>query len=140
MKSIVRWAIGNSPAMNTLMISILAVGLVAGITLRREEFPRFELEVILITVPYPGASPDEVESGVCQKIEEAVRAIDGVKKASIKVGGKGDLKLKLQTVKMDLSNADQNDHDVTLRVSIGSYSDRHTRRWTVKGTKLLRTK
>lgn len=82
MRSIVRWAIHNTPAMNTLMVCILSIGLVAGFLLRREEFPRFELEIILVTMPYPGASPDEVENGVCQKIEEAVRSIDGIKKVT----------------------------------------------------------
>jgi HAE1 family hydrophobic/amphiphilic exporter-1 len=82
MRSIVRWAIDNTPAMNTLMVSILSIGLIAGFLLRREEFPRFELEIVLVTMPYPGASPDEVENGVCQKIEEAVRSIDGIKKVT----------------------------------------------------------
>lgn len=82
MKSVVAWAIRQTPAMNTVMVCILLVGVFAGFMLRREEFPRFELEIILVTVPYPGASPEEVEQGICQKIEEAVRSIDGVKKVT----------------------------------------------------------
>ena len=77
MKALVRWAIERSPAMNVLMVCILAVGFAAGVFLRREEFPRFDLEIILVTVPYPGATPDEVESGICQKIEESIRSIEG---------------------------------------------------------------
>ena len=42
-------------------------------SMRRESFPEFELDRILITVPYPGAAPQEVEEGIGQKIEEAVR-------------------------------------------------------------------
>ena len=48
--------------------------------MRREVFPEFELEVLLVTVPYPGASPSEVEEGICQKMEEAVRSIAGIDK------------------------------------------------------------
>ncbi len=80
MTSVVRWAIQHKAAMNTIMVGILVIGFFSGMYLRREEFPRFELEIILVTVPYPGASPDEVESGVCQKIEEGIRAIEGIKK------------------------------------------------------------
>jgi len=80
MKSLLRWAIRNTPAMNTLMVSIMVVGAVGLILMRREVFPEFDLEIILVSVPYPGASPEEVEEGICQKIEEAVRSIDGVKK------------------------------------------------------------
>ncbi len=31
--------------------------------------------MILVSVPYPGATPDEVESGICQKVEESINAI-----------------------------------------------------------------
>ena len=80
MKGLIRWAVQNSPAMNTLLVAGLIMGALSALTLRREEFPEFELEIILISVPYPGASPDEVEQGIGQKIEEAVRSIDGIKK------------------------------------------------------------
>ena len=79
MKSVLRWAIKNTPALNTLMISVLVVGAISMFTLRREMFPEFALDYIFVTVPYPGATPEEVEEGICQKIEEAVRSIDGIK-------------------------------------------------------------
>ena len=80
MKAAIRWAIQNSPAMNTLMIALLAVGAASLFLMRREVFPEFDLEIVLISVPYPGASPSEVEEGICQKLEEAVRSINGIKK------------------------------------------------------------
>ncbi|MGV2338029.1 MAG UNVERIFIED_CONTAM: efflux RND transporter permease subunit [Planctomycetaceae bacterium] len=80
--SAVRWAIRNTPAVNTLVLAVLVVGLLSAFMLRREVFPQFELEIVLVQVPYPGASPDEVESGICQKIEEAVRSVDGISKVT----------------------------------------------------------
>ncbi len=98
MKSIVRWAVSNSPAMNTLMVAVLVVGAVSFLSLRREIFPQFELEIILVTVPYPGASPEEVEEGICLKVEEAVRSIDGIKRlSSIAQEGAGFVILELET-------------------------------------------
>ncbi len=98
MKSIVRWAIDNTPAMNTLLVAGLLVGLFSLLNLRREVFPEFDLEIILVTVPYPGASPEEVEDGICQKIEEAVRALDGIKKqTAVAKEGAGSLVLELKT-------------------------------------------
>ncbi len=98
MKAIVQWAIRNSPAMNTLMISVLAVGILSMTMLRREVFPEFQLERILVTVPYPGASPSEVEEGICLKIEEAVRSISGIKKqTSVAAEGSGTVVLELET-------------------------------------------
>ncbi len=96
MKSVIRWAIHNAPSMNTLMVAVLVVG-VAGLSkMRSEVFPEFDLEVILISVPYPGASPSEIEEGICQKLEEAVRAVDSIKKqTAVAQEGAGHLVLEL---------------------------------------------
>ena len=56
-KRIVAWAIDRSAAMNTLMIAIILAGIFSFGVMRRESFPEFELEIILVTVPYPGAAP-----------------------------------------------------------------------------------
>ena len=80
MKELIRASIRNSPAMNTLMVGILALGTICFAMMRREVFPEFQLEIVLVSVPYPGASPEEIERGICQKIEEAVQTIDGIKK------------------------------------------------------------
>ena len=98
MKTIVRWAITNSPAMNTMVAAVLVVGALCMFMMRREVFPEFELEIILVSVTYPGATPDEVEEGICQKLEEAVRAINGVKKqTAVAQEGAGFLVVELNT-------------------------------------------
>ena len=79
MRSVIRWAIRNSPAMNTFLIATLILGALSFIVMRREVFPNFALEIVLISVPYPGATPDEVEEAICQKLEAAVYNLDGVK-------------------------------------------------------------
>jgi multidrug efflux pump subunit AcrB len=96
--SAVRWAIRNTPAVNTLVLAVLVVGLLSAFMLRREVFPQFELEIVLVQVPYPGASPDEVESGICQKIEEAVRSVDGISKVtSIASEGSGSIVIEVRS-------------------------------------------
>lgn len=80
MKSVVSWAIKNSPAMNTILIASLIIGAISMVAMRREVFPNFELEILLVTVPFPGATPEEVEEGICQKIESVVSNVDGVRK------------------------------------------------------------
>ena len=96
MRSIVKWAIKNSPAMNTLLIASLIVGSISMIIMRREVFPAFALEVVLVTVPFPGSTPEEVEEGICQKIESAVSGVEGVKKmTSVASEGNGFVVLEL---------------------------------------------
>ena len=96
MRSLIRWAVRNTPAMNTIMVAVLLIGAASFGIMRREVFPEFELEILLVTVPYPGASPSEVEEGICQKMEEAVRATAGIDKImSIAREGTGFLILEL---------------------------------------------
>ena len=98
MKSLIEWAIRNTPAMNTLMVGVLVVGSVSLFFLHREVFPEFELEIVQVSVPYPGASPEEVEEGICQKIEEGVQAIDGINKIhSVSREGAGFVILELES-------------------------------------------
>ena len=63
---------------NLLMIAFLAVGAVAAPTLQRETFPRVEPNKLEIMVLFPGAAPEDVEDGICQRIEDAVDSVDGV--------------------------------------------------------------
>ena len=80
MRSIIRWAIKNSRAMNTFLIAAMIVGTVSMVVMRREVFPNFALEIVLVQIPFPGATPEETEEGICQKIESALANIDDVKK------------------------------------------------------------
>ena len=96
MKNIIHQAIKNSPAMNTIMVGILLFGVISFFMMRREVFPEFQLEIVLVSVPYPGAAPEEVERGICQKIEEAVQSVDGIKKmTSVAAEGAGSVVLEL---------------------------------------------
>ncbi len=97
MHRIIRWSVANAPTMNVAMISILVLGMFALLSLRREVFPNFALEIVTVTVDYPGASPREVEDGICLKIEEAIYAIDGIKKLrAIAKEGTGSVTAELQ--------------------------------------------
>ncbi|MCY2975286.1 MAG: efflux RND transporter permease subunit [Planctomycetota bacterium] len=82
MRSVITWAVRNMAGMNVLVVLLLVGGFLSFFGMRRETFPEFQLDVILVTVSYPGATPDEVESGICQKIEESIQAISGIKKLS----------------------------------------------------------
>ncbi len=82
MKRLITAAIGNAPGMNVLMLALVLIGGVSLWQMRRETFPAFELEIVMISVPYPGATPQDTEEAICQKIEEAIRSIDGIKKVT----------------------------------------------------------
>ncbi|HJL19670.1 MAG TPA: efflux RND transporter permease subunit [Sandaracinaceae bacterium LLY-WYZ-13_1] len=78
-KGALAWMAQNSVASNVLMLILIAGGLLMIPQIKQEVFPEFDLDMVLINVPYPGASPEEVEQGVILPIEEAVRGVDGIK-------------------------------------------------------------
>lgn len=103
MRSIVKWAIENTPGINVMVAGTLIAGLLCFMGMRREVFPEFELEVVLVSVPYPGASPGDTEKGVCQPVEEAVRALDGIKRlVSIAREGGGYVLVELDSTVGDV--------------------------------------
>lgn len=77
-KGPVAWFARNRVASNVLMIVLILGGLAMLTRLKQEVFPEVSLERIVIQVPYPGASPEEVETGVTLALEEAVRGLEGV--------------------------------------------------------------
>ena len=80
MQRLIAWWVDNPVAANLLMLLFIAGGLISLSQLRKEEFPNLELDYIQITVPYLGAAPEEVEAGVCLRIEEAIEGTEGIRK------------------------------------------------------------
>ena len=73
---------GHSVTANLLMAVLLLGGLFWGTQIKQEVFPDFELDLVTITVPYPGASPQEVERGILLAVEEAVEGLEGIEKVT----------------------------------------------------------
>ena len=97
MRSVVAWAIRNTPSMNTLMAGVLAVGVASMLMLQRERFPDYRPDEVVVRVVYPGASPTQTEEGLCLKIEEAIRSIVGVRKlTSLATEGRGTVTAELE--------------------------------------------
>ena len=69
----------NSVAANLLMIILLGGGIWMMINVQKEVFPQYQLDMVEVSVVYPGAAPAEVEKGILMPVEEAVRGIQGIK-------------------------------------------------------------
>ena len=78
MKSIIAWFARNHVAANLLMGLIILAGLVSLPQMPMKAFPDIDIPIISISVPYLGAAPEEVEQGVCVRIEEELEGIEGV--------------------------------------------------------------
>ncbi|HPD29018.1 MAG TPA: efflux RND transporter permease subunit [Phycisphaerae bacterium] len=78
----IAWMTRHSVAPNLLMLFMLLGGLFMALRIKQEVFPEFDLDMVMVTVPYPGASPEEVEQGIILAIEEGIRGITGVKEVT----------------------------------------------------------
>jgi len=79
MKRVLAAFASNTVLANILLVLIFFAGGLATISMIKENFPEFSLDMITISVPYPGADPEEVEEGISRKIEEAVEDVEGIK-------------------------------------------------------------
>ena len=61
-----------------LILSLVTVGAFSFFSLGVDLFPKIDFPTITITVVNPGASPEEIETEVTEKIEEAVNTISGI--------------------------------------------------------------
>ena len=80
MNRLIAWFAQNSIAPNLMMVLILAGGLLTIPRLKQEVFPEFSSDVVVVTVEYRGAAPEEVEEGVCLRVEEAIYGLAGIKR------------------------------------------------------------
>ena len=62
------------------MLFILVAGTLTLPRLKMEVFPDIELDIVSISVVYPGASPGDVEEGICLRIEEKLQGLKGIKR------------------------------------------------------------
>ncbi len=91
------WFASNHVAANILMLLILVGGVMTMLNIRMEVFPEFESDYVQVQVPYLGASPEEVEEGVCRRVEEAVAGVDGVKEIrSTAAEGMGSISIEVE--------------------------------------------
>ncbi|MCA1898194.1 MULTISPECIES: efflux RND transporter permease subunit [Shewanella] len=96
-KGIIAWFARNSVAANLLMWALLIGGLFSTVLINKEVFPSFNLNLLSISVAYPGAAPQEIEEGINIKIEEAIQDINGIKKVtSVASEGVGSITIEVE--------------------------------------------
>ncbi len=71
-------AIKKPVATVTAMLALVIFGLFALGILKTDEFPDIQQPIVVVTVVYPGASPETVEREVIDPIEDALFSISGI--------------------------------------------------------------
>jgi hydrophobic/amphiphilic exporter-1 (mainly G- bacteria), HAE1 family len=79
MRWLARFSVNNPVVVNLLVFMVVASGIVFGLSLRREFFPEVRPNQVLVIAPYPGATPDQIESSLARKIEDALQDLNEIK-------------------------------------------------------------
>ena len=79
MPRIIAWFATNHIAANLLLILIVLAGLSAVLNMPQKSFPDIDVPIISVSISYLGAAPEEVEQGVCIRVEEELDGVEGVK-------------------------------------------------------------
>ena len=78
MNKLIEWWSRNTVAANLLMLGIFLAGALAFVQMEREIEPTVRFPGMSIIVPWPGASPEDVESQIIERIEESVSDLDNI--------------------------------------------------------------
>ena len=63
-----------------IIIVMFFLGLVSMMNMKQELLPNFDIPVVVASVTWNGASPEDVDSQITRQVEDAVLNVDGIKK------------------------------------------------------------
>lgn len=69
-------------AANLVMAIMILAGVVGLLRMNTQFFPNFNIDMVLTTVQWPGASAADVDANIIQPIDREVRFLDGVKRVT----------------------------------------------------------
>ena len=80
MKSFIRFFAERHLVANLITFMIILLGVFSLMRIKRDTYPMVDLDALMITTRYPGASPKDVELNVTNKIEDEIKGINGIEK------------------------------------------------------------
>jgi hydrophobic/amphiphilic exporter-1 (mainly G- bacteria), HAE1 family len=104
--SLPRFSVRNPVTTGMLVVTVIVMGLLAIDRISLDMFPSFERPVLQVQVPYPDASPTDVERRISRPLEEAlgtVRNLETIRSTSSQNQGRVELEFKPGT-NMDLAS------------------------------------
>ncbi len=101
-----RFSVRNPVPINLVMVAVLLFGTWSAITLRREFFPETQPDMASVSLPYPGASPEEVEDGLAIKVEDALaelKEVDEIRTNLMEGGGSITVTFREEVTDIDVA-------------------------------------
>ncbi|UTY60517.1 efflux RND transporter permease subunit [Massilia sp. erpn] len=89
------FSIKRPVAMIVLILAMMCMGLLALGKLRVNQNPDVEVPVIIVSIPYPGASPETVEREIVNRLEKSLQSITGVTEVNSQAN-EGSARIEMQ--------------------------------------------
>lgn len=77
--TLARFALNRPTTIGMLFFSLLIFGIAAGRLLPLEKFPGIDIPEMVIEIPYPDATPVEIETMITRPVEETIATMSGIK-------------------------------------------------------------
>ena len=74
--SLAKFSVRNPVLVNLVMVGLLCLGVFCLFSMPQELNPQIDFNWVIISIPYPGASPEEVESLIVDPIEAEIHDLD----------------------------------------------------------------
>ena len=114
MKSFFMFFIKNYKMSGLMMLIMVFLGVMGMKNVKSESRPPVDFAKVSITTVYPGASPEEIEEMITNKIEDEIRSVEGVKDvSSTSETGQSNISIRID---MDHFNTDKVADDVQRSV------------------------
>lgn len=119
MKSFFRFFAERHKLATLITIMTILLGLSTLVNIKRDIYPQVDFGMVSIMTRYPGASPEDVELNVTNKIEEELKSVTGIDKTtSISVENASAI-----MVTIDIDASDQDDIKNKIREAVGRVTD-----------------
>ncbi len=78
MKALLRYFAQRHLLVNLMTVTILMLGAISLTSIKRDQFPTVDIGEVIVTTRYPGASPEDVELNVTNKLESEIQNVAGI--------------------------------------------------------------
>ncbi len=101
-------------AANLMMVLFVVIGIMSLPGIRRETLPSFDSSKVEIRILYPGATPEDVEEVICQRVEDALDGInfvdeissearEGMAKITVEMEDSGDFQVFMDDIDKEVN-------------------------------------
>ena len=133
-----RFFVQHRTSANIIMIIMIVVGVLSIGRLNKQFFPDFDVDLIAVSIDWPGATAEEIDQNIIQLLEPELRPISGVKKVYSKsVEGVGSTRVEfkygqdIQKARTDIETAVSRinfpENSKKPKIVIGEFFDTVTR-------------